>query len=203
MIIYKVTNTINNKIYIGQTTQTLLCRQHGHRYKSENNPKIYFHRAINKHTWESFLWEVLCQCETQEEMNEMEHHYIKQYHSHVSEWGYNLTWGFGNTTTGYKFTDEQLKAMSINNTGSKNGMYGKTHSKETIQKWCDKRKGVGVGKNNPNSKTYLVIHPDGKQETVECLKPFCKEYNLNYVCMILVMNGKGKQHKSFTGHIVP
>ena len=79
MIIYKATNTINNKCYIGQTIHPLNTRKYNHRFKASKPTKSYFHRAIHKYGWDSFIWETLCECKNQKELDEMEYHYIKQY----------------------------------------------------------------------------------------------------------------------------
>jgi len=68
---------------------------------------------------------------------------------------------------------------------------------QTIQSLIER---IYDGKNNPNAKTYLITHPNGTQEIIECLKPFCKQYNLGYISMSNVVNGKQKHHKSFVGH---
>ena len=50
-IIYKHTNLINNKIYIGQTCQRVEERwRKGKGY----DPKTYFAKAINKYGWDNF-----------------------------------------------------------------------------------------------------------------------------------------------------
>lgn len=58
MIIYKVTNLITNKSYIGLSTRTLQERklEHLRHLDSENT---YFHRAIKKYGKENFSWEII------------------------------------------------------------------------------------------------------------------------------------------------
>jgi len=58
-IIYKVTNLINNKIYIGQTTGSLEKRKIKHISCAKLNSNIYFHKALNKYGIGSFDWEIL------------------------------------------------------------------------------------------------------------------------------------------------
>ena len=98
MIIYKATNTINKMCYIGQTIKTITTRKSGHKNCVNNrNINTYFHISIRKYGWDNFTWEVLCECDTKEELNEMEFHYIKQYHSYIKDYGYNMTYGGDNT----------------------------------------------------------------------------------------------------------
>lgn len=89
-LIYKHTNIINNKVYIGQTCQV-------------NNPEVrwrngngYFHqpkfyRAIKKYGWKAFTHEVLEYCETQEQANIRECFWIATYNS-IDD-GYNSSLG--------------------------------------------------------------------------------------------------------------
>ena len=93
-IIYKVTNKINNKIYIGQTINSLTRRKTNH-YAAARTKKdtLFFHKAIRKYGKDNFIWEVLKQADTREELNELECFYIKQYNSNNSEYGYNMTAG--------------------------------------------------------------------------------------------------------------
>jgi len=102
MIIYKVINRINGKCYIGQTIQILEERKNQHLH---NYIKTYFHNALKKYGEDNFDWEIIEKCDSKNELDEMEFHYIKQYNSHIFEGGYNLTWG-GEGITGYKHSDE-------------------------------------------------------------------------------------------------
>jgi group I intron endonuclease len=110
MIIYKVTNKIDGKCYIGQTIGALEKRKRGHKTRYRNKQNIYFYNALNKHGWDNFEWEVIEECSSKEEMNEMEFHYIKQYDS-FGNGGYNLSWG-GEGKFGYECSDETKKKMS-------------------------------------------------------------------------------------------
>lgn len=97
--IYKYTNKINGKSYIGQTNN-LQKRFNGH--KSEAfNPKangynLPFHCAIRKYGIDNFIYETLEEIadgESQDFINDREIYFIGYYHSLTSENGYNLTIG--------------------------------------------------------------------------------------------------------------
>lgn len=92
ILIYRITNKINNKIYIGQTTQGLQVRWARHVISARNKADNYvFHNAINKYGPENFITEVLEYC-TPEELNEREKYYIELYNSLVPN-GYNIRLG--------------------------------------------------------------------------------------------------------------
>ena len=85
--IYKTTNLINDKIYIGQKkSETFLHEEYlgsGKRLKS----------AITHYGKENFKVELLEECDSKQELDEKEIFYIKQYDSQNLEIGYNLTKG--------------------------------------------------------------------------------------------------------------
>ncbi|WP_440972214.1 GIY-YIG nuclease family protein, partial [Megamonas funiformis] len=87
--IYKITNKINNKIYIGQSVniqQRFYTHCSDALTKQDNN---YFHNAIRKYGKENFTMEEIDTAITQEELNQKEQYWIKYYNS-VEE-GYNET----------------------------------------------------------------------------------------------------------------
>jgi group I intron endonuclease len=100
MIVYKYTNLINEKVYIGITTKTIKERHRQH-LKSLNDG-AYFHNAIKKYGIENFHLEVIDKADSKEELRQLERRYIKDHnsfaYSHNSK-GYNCTIG-GDGMTG-------------------------------------------------------------------------------------------------------
>lgn len=86
-IIYKITNKVNGKSYIGQTRYTLEFRWRQHIHKKDN---VYFHNAIHKYGEDNFSKEVLEECEL-ENLDSREIYYIAKYDTFNN--GYNLTIG--------------------------------------------------------------------------------------------------------------
>lgn len=97
MIIYKITNKINNKIYIGQTINPLLKRQKQHiNYANKITSNTHFAHAIRKYGPGGFIVEEIDAADTQEGLDEKEHYWITYYNSTVL--GYNeadgsVKWG--------------------------------------------------------------------------------------------------------------
>lgn len=91
MLIYKVTNTINNKIYIGQTVRTLKERKQEHLLSAKQGYKFKFYNAIRKYGEDVFTWEVIQYCSTVQELNEAEAYWVAYYDSYNN--GYNMTPG--------------------------------------------------------------------------------------------------------------
>ena len=57
MVIYRITNNLNGKAYVGQTTRMLKDRMYGHLCKD-----LYIDLAIRKHGIKNFTVDVLEQC---------------------------------------------------------------------------------------------------------------------------------------------
>lgn len=91
--IYKITNILNGKTYIGQTKQTFKERWRTHIKRGLNAEPLTQNKLYNA-MWEdgveNFTFEVLCECDVAE-LNEKEREYIQFYQSNT--WGYNATIG--------------------------------------------------------------------------------------------------------------
>lgn len=121
----------NGKVYIGITSQKLNRRwRDGKGY----NNHVYFGRAIKKYGWENFKHEVLFEGLSKEEAAQKEIELIKSYKSNNENYGYNLSSGGESGSKGYKYTKEQREHLSELRKGENNYMYGKHHTKETIEK---------------------------------------------------------------------
>ncbi len=94
MLIYKITNKINGKVYIGQTTRTLEVRKQGHLADAKKGLKRHLYNAMNKYGVENFEFEEICTAESIEELNQLETKYILEYDS-VNN-GYNMGYGGDN-----------------------------------------------------------------------------------------------------------
>lgn len=125
--LYRITNTINGKIYIGQTIQPDK-RWYQHR-KDSANPTQIIHHAINKYGAEVFTFEVIAGSKTWEETNDTEALLIAQYNSLVPN-GYNVSLGGMNAPK----TEEWKRKASEAKLGSKNPMFGKPRSEEDKNK---------------------------------------------------------------------
>lgn len=99
--IYKITNKINGKIYIGQHS------------KSDNSLEkldesywgsgIKITKAIKKYGKEAFTMEIVCWCNSLEELNDREKYYITTLNCSNDTIGYNIAEGgsAGNLISGY------------------------------------------------------------------------------------------------------
>lgn len=92
MVVYRITNKVNGKVYIGKTVQlaTRRWRQHVSDVKRYTFP---IHNAIRKHGEDAFTVETIYCAKTSNELNKMETLFIILHQSHISENGYNMTLG--------------------------------------------------------------------------------------------------------------
>lgn len=165
MIIYQITNNVNKKKYIGQTFFSLDKRMQEHIKESRKvKPCLYIHRAIKKYGVENFSFQILCECSSKEQLDFKEKYFIEKENTLVPN-GYNLLL---DATGGDLFSQHpnkdyvrkrisdgtkagiarSQKSWSESHKGEKNGMYGKKHSPETIEKMKQNRKGKGCGDRN-------------------------------------------------------
>lgn len=96
-IVYKITNLINGKIYIGQD--------------SKNNPNYLgsgtlIQKALQKFGKENFKKETLEICETQEQLNSNEEYYIELHNSTNPQLGYNIIKKAFGLHEGFKYPQE-------------------------------------------------------------------------------------------------
>jgi len=88
--IYRITNSINDKIYVGQTCASLSIR-----FKDHKNPVqkgcAKLHRALNKYGRENFRIEAITEAYTQLEADVLEVHFIAKFNTVRN--GYNLRSG--------------------------------------------------------------------------------------------------------------
>jgi group I intron endonuclease len=88
-IIYMATNKATGKSYIGKTNRTRLrVRRAEHLRDAKNRLSCAFHSALVEYGAKNFVWKVLKQCFSEEELSKMEIYYIKQFNT-LKPNGYN------------------------------------------------------------------------------------------------------------------
>ncbi len=165
-IVYKHTNKINGKVYIGITSRTIKERwgSNGANYRSSP----HFFSAINKYGWDNFTHEILFENLTKDEACLKEKELIKEYNSNNKDFGYNQTDG-GEMFT---MTEDVKKKISLSMIGNKNGL-NKPCSKEKAKKISESQKGKYVSdetRKKQSEKAKNREHEPCKEETKEKLR---------------------------------
>jgi len=152
-IIYKHTNKINGRAYIGQTIYSLEIRLKGHLKESKNNPKYPFQRAIAKYGIENFTSEILEElplCSSlntkQTTLDEAEIRLIKKHKTHISENGYNVAIGGNAPMAGRKHSEESRKKISVSS---------KIKAKDQWENFAEEKKKEICSKMSESKKEYL------------------------------------------------
>ena len=117
MVIYKLTNIITGKVYIGKTVN-LKNRLNQHFSRRISSCRL-LHRAILKHEYHNFDISLLARdIKNDNLINELERFWIKEYSANNREFGYNLTEG-GDGCIGIIVSQEARKKMSVAKLGVK------------------------------------------------------------------------------------
>jgi group I intron endonuclease len=94
--IYKITNKVNGKVYVGQTSRAIETRWKEHLRHSFNKKNHEYNshlsKSIRKYCKENFIVELIEECDN-DSLNDMELFWICYYNSSNPDVGYNLTLG--------------------------------------------------------------------------------------------------------------
>lgn len=156
-IVYRATNKVNGKVYVGITTTALSKRIKGHISSGNNPKKVYkFQRAIRKYGIDSFAFDIIVECLSKEDLCASEVFYINLYQASSQDNGYNLTSG---GEGGTHFSEESKQKLRISHLGRKHAeetklaisaaLIGRKVSEETRQKQSLAKKGKHGGENAP------------------------------------------------------
>jgi group I intron endonuclease len=148
--IYIVTNLLNGKQNIGQTTRKLTERIWEHK---TGVGSVLLHKAVKKYGMENFKW-VSFSC-PEEDLDWQETFLIKELNTLVPN-GYNLETGGHKNKHHHEITKQKMSKNHSNFNGKNNPFYGKKHTEEAIKKMknsCPDRK----GENNPNYGNHKLV----------------------------------------------
>lgn len=93
MIIYKRTNRVNGKVYIGKTKNAETIRWMQHVYYAKHGATTHLSNAINLYGGKVFDGKILYHAKTEYELKRMETFFIILHQSHNPSIGYNMTLG--------------------------------------------------------------------------------------------------------------
>lgn len=134
--IYLLTNNINGKKYVGQTWAEKLEDRSGHNGSAyKNSPYIF--NAITKYGFENFSYELLEECNSQEEADLKEDFYIDKYQTRNPDIGYNIKNGGSHG----KHSDESKLKISKSLNEKEWSPEALKAKAEAGHKWKDKKRG--------------------------------------------------------------
>jgi len=162
MYIYKITNKVNGKVYIGQSIRPIEQRFQRHINDAVNNIlDTHFARAIRKYGKENFYIELVETCDNQTELNLREQYWIRKYDS---------------INNGYNETDATSKCGG-------NTYMSKTESE--MKEISEKISKTKLGSKNPHSRSVKVFNIVTNEEkvfdTVSDCRKFFNEKNHRFI----------------------
>lgn len=168
--IYKITNLVNNKVYIGQAID-IDKRWYEHINDLKNNKHINKHlqRAWNKYREENFKFEVIEDC-VEDKLTEREQYWIDYYEGINSKNNYN----FRNAGNRGKFSEISIQKRTKTRRGFK-------HSIETKQKMSKSHIGI---KHTEETRKKLSNYHKGKKLSVDTINKL-KEIANNNKCYLI------------------
>lgn len=183
--IYKITNKINGKSYIGQSIDVERRFLHHKKYRrtGEKNKSLY--RAIKKYGIENFSFEIIDICR-KEELDKKETYYIEKYGTFKN--GYNMTKG-GESILGYEFTKKSIekRVQSVKNYYKKHSRSEESREKvrNSLKKYYNEhpevRKIIGLqskGRKMPKEIVKRVAKANSRKVVqYDLFGNFVKEYN--------------------------
>lgn len=132
--IYKITNKLNGKVYIGQANNIeQRIKRHKRELKNQYHHNWHLQQAWNKYGQDNFSFEIIEIIDNQTIRNEHEMHWINYYNSSNYENGYNNTLG-GNSETP---TEETKRKISQS---SKGKVFSEEHKKHISDSWKIRKK---------------------------------------------------------------
>lgn len=177
-VIYKITNLINNKCYIGQTTQGFVQRKREHItrfHRGDRNHRLYL--AFRKYGINNFKWEILCQTTDKTLLNFLEVYFIEKYNSFVQ--GYNCNAG------GFSVSDETRQKISKANSGRST----KPHYYKIL-------KSRSFNLEDKTKKYYLLLTPEKSFLVIRNLELWCRDNGITR-SNFYIQGKKGKPNKGY------
>lgn len=173
--VYKITNTVNGKVYVGQTKTSLNKRFTSH--KCESKKERYtnkFYEEMRELGTENFKIESLSEIKTKTRdelsnmLNILEKEYIK-----ILKPAYNAAPG-GVGNTGVQWTQERKEKFKSLMSGENNHNFGKPLSEETKEKLSKALKGRLISEESRKSRSQKMKGVPKSEETREKMKEAAK-----------------------------
>ncbi len=178
-LVYKLTNKINGKAYIGITSRDESARWSEHKVRAKQgvrNSRLY--DAIRKYGPDTFSREVIASASTEDELRKLERRYIQEFDTYEN--GYNSNLG------GYGFLHfpEHIR-IKIGLAQKGKFVPPKTREKMSLAKLGNKEcaknfaEHTSKGGLNPRSRSFRFRFPDGNEHVVKGLRAFARTHGLH------------------------
>ena len=157
--IYKITNTVNGKAYIGKTTRNAEKTRIRPHLNGQGN--LLIKHAIEKYGKAAFTYEILHDGIIPEFLDMLEKEAIARFNT-VKPHGYNRNNGGSGSI---KHSEDTRRKMSESTKGENHPLYGKKHSDETKQKISEAHKGKTLSEEHRRKISEAQIGKSVSEET--------------------------------------
>jgi group I intron endonuclease len=215
MFVYEIRNIVNDKRYVGQSSQKDQQRLWEHKtyLKKGTHQNRHLQRAWNKYGEENFLISILDECSSLDELNRLETHYVNLHKTLDRTFGYNIR-GPGDNKFMLKETRHRISqaklGVSVHTPESiekiRQSSKNRIHSQESREKRSQKLKGYKWSQEicDARSKNFrkepypILVSPDGHRYDVVNLTRFAKEHGLVQQSLSNLVNKHLTQYKGWT-----
>lgn len=181
MHIYRITNIINDKMYIGQTIQkNPKMRWYDHCSRARNGQTNHLYNSMRLYGAENFVWEIIDSANTLDDLNQKEQYWLNYYRAQGIT-VYNNREAGGNKTHSPESIEKMKAAQKLRHATTKVGgwkrrdggpMKGKAHPRKGVSgMWSmsddakEKIRQVQLERSGTKGKTWKLI--DGKRVYTE------------------------------------
>jgi len=196
MLVYKITNLVNGKFYIGKTTKTI-----NERFKQHCSAKttMLITKAINKYGVDNFTIEQIATANSDEELSNLEKQFINELSPQ-----YNIAEGGRGGATRRGIPHDSLTKLKIS--AALRGRSISTSHRESVRLGALKSWRTGMlgsaevrSKRAKSNRKIYRFSTEADDVITYDLKRFCKDHNLSYICMIAIASGKrSTPHHGYT-----
>lgn len=209
MCVYKITNIVNGKFYIGSTNDfSRRIFDHSRKLKVGKHYNKHLQNSWNKYGSENFVFDIIFELHPylQTCLFTIEQRFIDALKPQYNKQLVVLNGGGG------LICSPETKSLISKNSKLmwKNPEYKEKARLRRLGKPLPEATKNKISKalmNNTNNlngkaKNYIVTHPDGTKENVYNLSKFCRNNGLNKSGLFDVLSGKYKNYKGFTAERV-
>jgi len=196
-VIYKITNLVNGKIYIG-SAKNYWNRMWTHisRLRNKTHCNQYLVNSWHKYGEDNFKFEVLEIVGDVKNLLDREQYYLDLFKPYDIKIGYNINVK-ASSTLGYKHTDETKKVMSL----CKKGKSQSEEHKRKVQEWRKTNHPTRGKKGKDNKRSIPILQYDLFGNFVAEFSSISEAYEktgIKHSNISLIINKKIKQCNKYT-----
>lgn len=221
--VYKITNAVNDRIYIGSTKCfRIRWNSHARQLKQAKHCNKFLQRDYDKCGTDQFKFEILEVVAERDLRVLKEEQYLNKYYDGCVNC-YNMCQAavvsapykrvlleetrkkISLALKGHKISEKQKAALLAANLGKKTSVEAKQNISNALKgRVLGEEHKAKISKsilNLGSKKKYRFVQPNGQIVEILNLTEFCKTNKLSLTCMVAVFGGKRKHHRGYKASI--